>query len=239
MGRLENKKTVILGVSEGLGYAIAYFALREGSTVCINSRNEDKLKKIKSNLEKYGKIEYVVGDLSSITSSKKVIDDCASKLGGIDHLVVTVGGYIEDDIENFSGLEEMLRNHIKIPLYAIKSSLEYLREGSSVILISSLSGLMKSSPKQLSYAISKAGLTKAVEVLASELLGKGIRVNGIAPTYIEGDFIPERNWKSLRKLGDPKAPPEDFARVVIWLLSDEAEWVDGVVIPVDGGSRLR
>ncbi|MCH4815471.1 MAG: SDR family NAD(P)-dependent oxidoreductase [Saccharolobus sp.] len=239
MGRLDNKKVAIIGVSEGLGYATAYFALKEGAQVCINSRNENKLKRMKETLSKYGNIHYVVGDVSSTDGARNVIDKCASLLNGIDHLVVTVGGYVEDTIDNFSGLEEMLTNHIKIPLYVINSSLRFLKEGSSVVLVSSMSGIGKASPDQLSYAVAKAGLAKEVEILASELLGRGIRVNGIAPTTISGEFEPERNWKKFRKLGDDMAPPEDFARIIIWLLTDESDWVDGVVIPAHGGARLK
>ncbi len=239
MGRLENRKVAIIGVSEGLGYAVAYFALREGASVCINARSESKLRRIKDTLSKYGKIEYVVGDVSSLITAKEVVDKCASSLNGIDDLVIAVGGYIEDTIEDLKGLEEMIKNHIKIPLYVINSSLKYLNEGSSIVLVSSISGVDKASPNQLSYAIGKTGLAKAIKILASELIKKGIRVNGIAPTFIDGNFEPERNWKVYRKLGDPKAPPEDFARVIIWLLTDESEWVNGVVIPVDGGARLR
>jgi 3-oxoacyl-[acyl-carrier protein] reductase len=62
---------------------------------------------------------------------------------------------------------------------------------------------------------------------------------GIAPSVIDGEFVPGRDWKKMRRLGDFKAPPEDFAKVVVWLLTDEAEWINGVVIPVDGGARLR
>jgi NAD(P)-dependent dehydrogenase (short-subunit alcohol dehydrogenase family) len=239
VGRLDNKKVAIIGVSEGLGYAVAYFALKEGASVCINARDEEKLRKIKNSLEKYGKIEYVVGDVSTLNGAKDVVEKCNLKLNGLDHLVITIGGYIEDSIQSLDGLEIMLQNHIKIPLYVINASLNFLKEGSSIVLVSSLSGVDKAMPNQLSYSIAKAGLAKGVEILASELIEKGIRVNAIAPRSIDGVFEPERNWKKYRKLGDTKAPPEDFARVIVWLLTDESEWIDGVVIPVDGGFRLK
>ncbi len=54
---------------------------------------------------------------------------------------------------------------------------------------------------------------------------------------MDHDFVPERDWRSKRKLGGKSCPPEDVARVVVWLVSDESEWVDGAVIPVDGGTR--
>ena len=56
---------------------------------------------------------------------------------------------------------------------------------------------------------------------------------------MNSDFEPERDWKKLRKLGSPSCPPEDVARVITWLLTEESEWVNGAVIPVTGGSRTR
>lgn len=233
--RLKGKRVLIVGVSKGLGYALAYFLLNEGASVIINSRNEEKLREIKKSLESLGDINYVAGDVSTLESAKDVI----KRAGEFTDLVISVGGYVEDTVEDLSGLEEMIKNHIKIPLYVVNASLPKLKEGSTIVLVSALRGIYTAYPNQLSYGIGKAGLAKEVEILASELLSKQIRVVGIAPSYIDGDFVPNRDWKKLRKLGDEKAPPEDFARVIVWLLTDEAEFVNGVVIPVDGGFRLK
>lgn len=232
MGRLEGKKVFVVGTSKGLGYAIAYFSSIEGAEVIINSRNEKKLKEICENIRN---CKYVVGDVSTPQKAEEVIN----KAGDFTDLVITVGGYVEDKIDDLKGLDEMLTNHIKVPLYVVKSSLSRLRKGSTIVLISAIRGIYTPLPFQLSYSIAKAGIAKAVETLASELIDQGIRVVGIAPSVIDGEFVPSRDWKKMRKLGDFKAPPEDFAKVVVWLLTDEAEWINGVVIPVDGGARLR
>ncbi|ARM74961.1 SDR family NAD(P)-dependent oxidoreductase [Acidianus manzaensis] len=238
--RLKDKKVLIVGVSEGLGYALAYFLLKEGAEVIISARNSEKLERIKKNLEKFGKINYISEEIKDIDSASKLIKNAYTIFGGkIDGLYILIGGYIEDDIYNLKGLDEMINNHIKYPLYVISSALNYLNQGSTIVLISALRGIDKALPNQLSYSIAKAGIAKATEVIASELLDKGIRVVSIAPSWIYGNFEPERNWKSERKLGDVKAPPEDFARILVWLISDEAEWINGVVIPVDGGARLK
>ena len=232
MGRLEGKKVFIVGVSKGLGFAIAYFSSLEGAEVIVNARNEEKLKEICSVVKN---CRYVVGDVSTPQKAEEVVN----RAGDFTDLVITVGGYIEDRVEDLKGLDEMLTNHVKIPLYVIKSSLPKLRKGSTIVLVSAIRGIFTPLPFQLSYSIAKAGIAKAVETLASELIDREIRVVGVAPSVIDGEFIPGRDWKTLRKLGDYKAPPEDFARVIVWLLSDEAYWVNGVVIPVDGGARLK
>lgn len=238
--RLKDKKILIVGVSEGLGYALAYFLLREGAHVIVNARSKDKLEKIKKSLESMGKIDYIAGEVKDLETSRKITQRASEIFGGnFDGLIVAIGGYEEDDINSLKGLDEMLNNHVKYPLYIVSSAINYLNRGSTIVLVSAIRGIDKALPSQLSYSIAKAGTAKAVEVLASELLDREIRVVGVAPSWIYGNFEPGRNWKNLRKLGDPKAPPEDFARVIVWLLSDEAEWVNGVIIPVDGGARLR
>ncbi|BBD73688.1 3-ketoacyl-ACP reductase [Sulfodiicoccus acidiphilus] len=237
--RLQDRKVLVAGVSRGLGYSVAYLALKEGAYVTLNSRDERKLSQLKEELSSYGKVNTVQGDLSTPQGAKSVVEEATKLMGGLDHLVITVGGYVEDTIEDPSGLEEMLTNHVRVPVYLVKAASKYLREGSSIVAVSSMVALGVADPAQLSYAAAKTALVKLVEVLAAELLPRGVRVNGVAPSFIKGDFEPGREWRKMRKLGDDGAPPEDFASVVLWLLTDESEWVDGVVIPVDGGARLK
>jgi len=214
-------------------------ALKEGAEVTINARDGGKLSQLVSTLSRYGKIHSVKGDLSTPQNAKEVINTAVREMGGLDGLVITVGGYVEDSVENPSGLEEMLTNHVKVPIYVVGAALPHLKGGASVVMVSSMAAINVADPSQLSYASAKASMVKLVEVLASELLDRGVRVNGIAPTSIRGDFEPDQDWTSTRKLGDDSAPPGDFARVAIWLLTSESEWVDGVVIPADGGARLK
>lgn len=238
--RLKDKAILIVGVSKGLGYALAYFLLKEGARVIINSGDEKKLQEIVDSLKDLGEIHYVAKRVTDLDSARDVISKSYTIIKRkLDGIVISIGGYIEDNIENLTGLDEMINNHVKYPLYVVSASLNYLNDGSTIVLVSATRGIDKALPNQLSYAISKSAIAKAVEVLASELLDRQIRVVGIAPSWIYGEFQPNRDWKKLRKLGDVKAPPEDFARVITWLLTDEAEWINGVVIPVDGGARLR
>ncbi|MDT7900795.1 MAG: SDR family NAD(P)-dependent oxidoreductase [Acidianus sp.] len=238
--RLKDKAILIVGVSKGLGYALAYFLLKEGAKVIINSGNKEKLQEIVDSLKNLGEINYISERVVDLRSAKDVLSKSYELIKRkLDGIVISIGGYIEDNVENLTGLDEMINNHVKYPLYITSAALNYLNEGSTIVLISAMRGIDKALPNQLSYSISKSATAKAIEVLASELLDKQIRVVGIAPSWIYGDFQPNRDWKKLRKLGDVKAPPEDFARVITWLLTDEAEWINGVVIPVDGGARLR
>ena len=172
--------------------------------------------------------------------AEEIVEAAARELGGIDHLVVSAGGYVETPIEELGEeqLEEMVSLNLKAHVYSVKAALRYLREGSSVVLVSSMGGAYRVWPRHSAYLASKAAAARLVEALAVELMPRGIRVNGVAPGGMRHDFEPGRDWRGLRRLGDPVAPPEDVARVVVWLLTDEASWITGAVIPVDGGRRL-
>ncbi|MDE1856267.1 MAG: SDR family oxidoreductase [Candidatus Micrarchaeota archaeon] len=236
--KLNGRNVLLVGVSTGLGAATAYYLLKEGANVVISGRTEPKLKNIVSMLSRHGKISYIKCDASTPKGAERALKDAAKIMGGVDDIAVLVGGYLDDHIRNPSALDEMTLNHIKIPLYVVNAALSHLHKGSSVVLVSSALALHKAHGP-LSYSISKVGTAKEVELLAHQLMDKGIRVNGIAPLSIDGEFKLGTDFKSRRKLGDAKAPPDDFARVIAWLMSDEAEWVNGVVIPVDGGARLK
>jgi len=86
------------------------------------------------------------------------------------------------------------------------------------------------------YVAAKAALAKATESIAAELLDRGIRVNAVAPGGMAKEDNPDAQPPPL---GAPQAPPAEVAKVIIWLLTDEARWVTGAVIPVDGGRRLK
>ena len=237
--RLEGKNIVVVGVGPGLGSATVYFLLKEGANVIMVSRTKDKLEAIKNQLSKYGKLDYVVGDPSTVENAEKLMKDVISKANKIDGLALLVGTYVSTPIESLkeNDFDLLINANVKAPLYTIRASLPYLANGSSVVMVSSIMGLYNIAAGNVGYSVAKAAVAKATEVLSVELLSKSIRVNSVAPNGMNHDFVPDRDWKKLRKLGDSSCPPEDVARVITWLITDESEWVNGVVLPVTGGSR--
>lgn len=238
---LSGRKILVVGVGAGLGSATAYMLLKEGAEVVIAARSESKLKELCGELHKYGKIRYVSGDATTLEGAIDLVADAARALEGLDDLVLTIGNYIPTKISEVdeNQMELMLDVNLKAPLYLIRSAIPMLKRGSGIVMISAINGMSGSATRDIAYASSKAGVAKATEVVAHELLGKGIRVNAVAPKAMGHDFKPERDWRKRRKLGDIECPPEDVANVVAFLLTKEAEWINGVVIPVDGGSRFR
>ncbi len=111
--------------------------------------------------------------------------------------------------------------------------------GSSIIFVSNSSSSVKNKPNLLSYSISKYALEKAARIMALELQSKGIRINVVAPEYIIQNFQIGRDYMKLRKCGDLETPPEDISSVITFLIDGKSSWINGTVIPVDGGHSLK
>jgi 3-oxoacyl-[acyl-carrier protein] reductase len=237
--RLSGKNVLVIGVGAGLGSATVYLLLKEGANVVMAARQEDKLVRIEKELSRYGSISHISGDASTMEGAAQIVKSAAQKMKRIDGLALLMGGYIESPVEALAAdqMDAMIAANLKAPLYCLTSALPFLQSGSSVVMVSSIFGTYKTGLKLVAYSSAKAGVTKATEELANELADRGIRVNSVAPKAMRRDFVAERDWYKERRLGDRDCPPEDVASVIVWLMTKEADWVSGAVIPVDGGSR--
>jgi 3-oxoacyl-[acyl-carrier protein] reductase len=169
-------------------------------------------------------------DLSKAAAAAEAAE---RELGRVDGLAITAGGWAPGRLDETEEevLDSMLSVNLRAHLWTVKSFLKLMRPGSAVALVTSIWGPVKRSPGALAYTVSKAAAAPLVETLAAELLERGIRVNGVAPGAMAREA-------EAAKLGAPAAPPEYVADVVLWLLTDEARWVTGALIPVGGGRRL-
>ncbi|EQB72477.1 MAG: hypothetical protein AMDU4_FER2C00137G0030 [Ferroplasma sp. Type II] len=235
---MSGKNILIAGIGE-LGKSLSYDLLLQNNHVIINSRNQEKLKEIVSEYSIYGSIRSIAMELKDEESCKALIEDSSKYFKSLDSLVVMVGGFMEDSIEGLEGLDQMILNHLKIPLYLSKYAVKHMAYGSSIIFISNSSISTKNKTNLLSYSISKYALEKAAKTMAVELLQKGVRVNVIAPEYIKQSFEIGRDYSKMRKYGDLETPPEDISNVIDYLIEGKSSWINGAVIPVDGGHSLK
>lgn len=237
---LKGKRIVVAGVGPGLGSAIVYMALEEGASVAAVARSREFLEELRRRFSAVGPLHVIAADLSKYEQARSAMSSAAAALGGIDGLVVSAGGYVTGSLEEMGpeDLDAMIDVNLKAHIFAVKAALAHLAEGASVVLISSVGGAFKAWKNHVAYVAAKAALARAVEAMAVELLPRQVRVNAVAPGGMSRDFAPGRDYKRLRRLGDPAAPPEDVAEVVLWLLGDGSSWINGAVIPVDGGRRL-
>ncbi|MEM0155545.1 MAG: SDR family oxidoreductase [Thermoplasmataceae archaeon] len=227
-----NRNVAIMGVSETLGIPLISNFIRKGWDVFISSRNGNKLESIASSLKHMGNVYFLAGDLASKEDTSRIINKVMDSLGSIDCLVIQVGGYGEDNIDEPNQLSPMLTSHVNIPVNVSSTALRFMKPGSSIILFSSVETFRYPDPKKLSYSLAKSALNSITMSMAAYLLKKGIRVNAVAPYSIGGsadDYV----------LGGPRDPPELISNAVTWLADSESLLVDGVVLPVDGGTRLR
>ncbi len=237
--RLTGHRVLVVGVGVGLGPATVYMLLKDGATVVMASRTRERLDEVKRQLKSYGTAEYVTGDASKMAEAETIVNEAFKMMGRIDDLVILAGSYADSPIESLSEdtVNIMVDTNMRAPLYIMKSAMKYLKENSSVVMVSSVFGTYAPGNGNVAYAAAKAGVAKITETLSNELLKKKIRVNAVAPRAMGHEFEPDRDWRSSRNLGDIECPPEDVASVITWLLTDESAWINGDVIAVDGGRK--
>jgi NAD(P)-dependent dehydrogenase (short-subunit alcohol dehydrogenase family) len=248
MGKLSGKVALVTGGGTGIGRGIAELFASEGAQVLIAARREDKLKDVAA--LNPDKISYVQMDLRSREQRHRALQTCLDRYGRLDILVnntahqtiVAFADQSEDDIDcmietNLAGTANMC--HRALPL---------LTESKGCIVnISSTAGRATWMPsmKLVSYAATKAGINQLTRTLAAELGPLGIRVNAVAPGATRAEYSTttfaqegaEEYLNSVTALGRV-GEPIDVARVVLFLVSDDAAWVTGQVIDASGGLMI-
>ncbi len=242
---LEGKTALITGASRGIGRAIALEFARTGADVAFSDLRYDELaESLEKELTALGvKAKGYASDASSFADSEKLVNDVVAEYGKIDILVNNAG--ITKDTLLMRMTEEMWDAVINVNLKsafnltkAVQRHMLKQRSG-SIINMSSIVGL-GGNAGQANYAASKAGMIAFTKSVAQEIGARNIRVNAIAPGFIETDMtakLPEevkKEWAEkipLRRAGKP----EDVANMAIFLASDMASYVTGQVITVCGG----
>jgi 3-oxoacyl-[acyl-carrier protein] reductase len=253
---LQNKKVLVTGASRGLGAATAALFSVEGAVVTINSRKADALAATASKISSASgnSVWTVAGDLAEGDTARQVAATAADKMGGLDILICNAGGpppgrFDElDDLAWQRATDTLLMSAVRL----IRASLPFLRQSSSASILTITSYSIKQPLPNLILSNSVrgavAGLTKS---LALELGAERIRVNSILPAWTETERVTELMTDRARRAGTSveieiqkqsagsplgrMATPEEFARVAVFLCSQAASYLTGVMLPVDGG----
>jgi len=247
-GKFEGRRIVVTGGSRGIGRAIALGFAAEGASVSICARGEAALRATEAELAGHGRpVHAACCDLSDADGIASYIGAAVTALGGIDVLVNNASGFGRSDDE--AGWAASIEVDLLGTVRACRAALPHLtlRPGASIIHISSISGLAPSA-RTPAYGAMKAALIQYARTQAAQLASQRIRVNCIAPGAIE---FPEGVWDQARR----KQPElyarirssipfgrmgtaEEVASVALFLASDDARWVTGQTIAVDGGQML-
>ena len=254
----ERRVAVVTGSSKGIGKAIALEFANAGYSVVINARNEEELKQaakdISNSIKDAGRIVSIPGDISQEPVCISLIETAVKQFGRIDVLVNNAG--IGGESKKINELTEKdwdqvidvnLKGAFLCTREAVKNMMKDGNNNNSNYSIINVSSVHEQTPQPESapYAASKGGMQMLTKTIALELAEKGIRINGIAPGAIATDMNKEllENQKEKEKkeqeipvhrIGQPK----EIAKVALFLASDDAGYVAGTTIYVDGGLTL-
>ncbi|ETP67492.1 hypothetical protein G159_17160 [Planococcus glaciei CHR43] len=243
---LENKTVVVTGGSKGIGKDIALTFAKLNANVVISGRNKDVLQETLEELRSFNKrCTAVSGDLSDIQEVRRLIDTAAEEFGTIDVLVNNAGVNIAKPAMEVTeeDWDTVLDLNLKSAFFASQAAAKYMLEQNSGRIINIASQMaFVGFAKRAAYCSSKGGLVQMTKALAVEWAKNGIRVNGVAPTFIETEltakmFEDEEFKKEVnsRILLDGLSQPKDISGAVLYLASDLANFVTGETIKVDGG----
>ncbi len=233
---MTGRRILIAGTGNNLGFFTAKALLKSGFSVILNSRNDQKLSDMVDELDKYGRIERIAGDVSRPEVLESIGDHLLKTGDVLGGIAVEIGGYTSDSVFSIGSFDAMIHNNIKVPATVLSYFSGILPEGSSVVFITSVMSSRKIATGSLSYSISKSALNRFIEISAKSLIGKGIRVNGIAAPVIKEKEHENKTIDS--KLGSENVDPELIANTISFLMSDLSSGITGNIIYVDNGSSL-
>ena len=247
--RIEGRVAIVTGGSRGIGKGIATCLAREGASVLFTDVSDDRGKATEQELRAAGfEVRYMHADTSSIADNEAAARAAIEHFGRIDIVCPNAGIFPETRIEDISGEEwdEVCAVNLKGPFLVAKACLKQMKSQryGRIIITSSITGPRVSSPGHGHYAATKAGVLGFMRTAALEWAPYGITVNAVEPGNIltEGmklhrdqDFIDAQEASvPLGRLGTP----EDIGHAVLFLASQEAEYITGQTIVVDGGQTL-
>lgn len=244
--RFSGKSVLVIGGNSGIGLATAQAFAAEGGHVFITGRNEKTLTQALSTIPNG---TGMIADMADITSLAPVVEQIGARHGKLDVLFVNAGVGAWAPVRDVTPAlwDEIHSVNLRGCFFAVQQALPLLRSGSSIVLTGSV-GADAAVAGNAVYAASKAGLRALCRIMAKELVEEGIRVNMVSPGPIETPLInrnigmDETAVDALRQAMIAVVPmkrmgrPEEVARNVLFLASDEASFVTGADIPVDGGA---
>lgn len=245
MKKLQNKVAIITGANSGIGLATAKLYLQEGAKVVLSGRRQEALDEVAATLD--GDFITVKADVSIAADNKRLIEEATNKYGKIDILFLNAG--IAPPTSTNEITEEhydtLFNTNVKGPILATKEAIPHINDGGTILFTNSIVH-QKGFDGLGVYSATKGALRAYQRVLTSELKSRGIRVNSIAPgpidTPIYGKMgLPQDVVEEMGKGFAQQVPlgrfgtSEEIAKSALFLASEDASYINGVELEVDGG----
>lgn len=247
--RVEGKSIVVTGASSGAGKGIVELLVREGASVVAVARREERLKALAEELKDApGRVEIYVGDVSKREVNEGMIDFAVEKFGKLDVLVNNAG-----IMDNMAGIadaldekyEQLMAVNVYGPMCAMRKAVRvFMAQGNGGCIINMGSEGARKNSAGAVYCASKAAMESLSQNTAFMYLDKGIRTNVVAIGALETEISasigqPDMNCMHRIQIAQANNPgvgqPIDAAYAVLYLASDEAKFINGVYLKVDGG----
>ncbi len=245
MGKLDGKKCLITGGTSGIGLSTAKLFIEEGAKVAVIGRNQDSLENANNILGR--ETLCIKVDVSSLYDLDQMVKEIKDKFGSVDVLFTNAGITKPCVLTNIN--EEIYNEHFDInfkgALFTIQKTVPIMNDNGSIVLNTSISNQL-GFPGTILYTATKAALRSLARTISAELLDRGIRVNAVSPGTIETPLasktgLPEEVVKErmehyisltpMKRIGKP----EEIAKAVLFLASDDSSYMLGEEIIVDGG----
>ncbi|MGB2579158.1 3-oxoacyl-[acyl-carrier protein] reductase [Elusimicrobium simillimum] len=241
---MKGKNVIITGASRGIGLGTAEMFAAKGANVAICATSEKSLAPAKEKLESYGvKVYAEVVNVSIVEETLKFVDNAVKFLGSVD-VLVNNAGITRDNLAvrlTEEDWDAVLDVNLKGAFFMSKAVLKHMMKArsGSIINLTSIVG-QSGNAGQVNYSASKAGLIGITKTLAKEFASRGVRVNAVAPGFVmtemTGEFKEEVKDSLLEAIPLKRfANVNDIAKAILFLASEDASYITGQILAVNGG----